>query len=522
MSNSSLPIDSPHPDLRVDDVANEVAPYFPADNPVLLYRGLMSGRWRDAETLRSNLRSNLKGLPSSLFAELNQRLPDRETEDGLIERLLSGVDGEGEVRFELSPEPHISWLFHHNVDLAGLAGWPELQPPSWSPGFATRAVPSSPSETSSTRWMSGGKSRVMFPVRIGAQDEPLDEVRFYLINFQIISLVDDVFGKEKFDRRALLKLRANGWKVDIERRRDFNQALHHLEEQRGYAVTHNCRLRRETNNGMTRQFTFKESEYVLEAIQLFVSFVRGGMVGVALPVGYRDGVPVFEEWHVTPVDSGRYPDPGRPRPFPGWYLWWDNPSANREASKWLPPLFEQFAAKWWHPDTQLQRFWRNVLRELIYTYTDSERIDERRGIVPACTALETLCWSILVVTERWLTGDRQPDGGRGGYERLTSADQFRLLLRWSGLTTEVPQNLTNLKQKAASNNWDGPQVVTWVRNRVVHPDRHDQLVDGIAAESWLLAMWYTELVTLRLLGYDGYFRDRLDDGIIKRVPWADE
>ena len=56
----------------------------------------------------------------------------------------------------------------------------------------------------------------------------------------------------------------------------------------------------------------------------------------------------------------------------------------------------------------------------------------------------------------------------------------------------------------------------------MHPDRHDQLVEGIAAESWLLAMWYTELVVLKLLDYDGYYRDRLDGGKIKRVPWVAE
>ena len=38
----------------------------------------------------------------------------------------------------------------------------------------------------------------------------------------------------------------------------------------------------------------------------------------------------------------------------------------------------------------------------------------------------------------------------------------------------------------------------------------------------ILTLWYAELVILKLLGYDGYFRDRLDAGGIKRVPWATE
>ena len=505
MDNNPLPINSPYPDLQVNEVVNKMAPYLPADNPVLLYRGPMIGRWRNTEAVYSCFR----GLPN-------------EQMHSLANKLLTGIDGVGEVRLVLFPDPHISWLFSTNF-WPPQAGWPVLVPPSGPRSeFATRAGISGLPNLKFSNYNSVGRSRVMFPVQIGSREGHLDEIRFYLVNFQVIFLVDDVRRKGQSDSKALLSLRANGWKVDIERRLDFPQALHHLEEQRGYAITHNCRLWKEAEYGDYRQFTFEEAEPVLEAIQLFFSFVRGGMVGVALPVGYRNSVSMFEQWYVTSVDPGRYPDPGRSRPFPGWYLWFDDLDANREASKWLPPLFNQFAVKWWHHDAQFQRFWRNVFRELIYTYTDAERIDERRGIVPACTALETLGWAILVVTERWLTGERQPDGGRGGYERLTAADQMRLLLRWAGITTEVPGTLSRLTQKAASNSWDGPQVVTWVRNRVVHPDRHDQLVDGIAAESWLLAMWYTELAVLKLLNYDGYYRDRLDGGKIKRVPWVAE
>ena len=407
MNNDHSPIESPLPDLQVDKVATELVPYSPAENPALLYRGPMAGRWRNTQAVYSFVKS------------FQPPLPDEQLHN-FANELLTGVNGVGEVKLVLSPDPHISWWFETNFWPTNL-GWPELVPASaLSPGLATRAGPDAPPEYLRGNMNSMGRSRVMFPVRIGMSNELIDEVRFYLVNFQVYELIDDIRREGQTDSNALLSLWANGWKIDIERRPDFPQALHHLEEQRGYAVTHNCRLSRKDDQGERLTFTFEESEPVLEAIQLFASFVRGGMVGLALPVGYRNSAPVFEQWHVTSVDPGRYPDPNRPRPFPGWYVWID--VERRGASNWLPPLFNQFAARWWHSDTQLQRFWRNVLRELIYTYTDAERIDERRGIVPACTALETLGWAILVVTERWLTSDRQPDGGRSEYDRLTAAD----------------------------------------------------------------------------------------------------
>ena len=58
----------------------------------------------------------------------------------------------------------------------------------------------------------------------------------------VIQLAADVQRDDWLDRQALLKLRAGGWEIDIERRVDFTQAMNHMEERRGYAVTHNCRL----------------------------------------------------------------------------------------------------------------------------------------------------------------------------------------------------------------------------------------------------------------------------------------
>lgn len=161
-----------------------------------------------------------------------------------------------------------------------------------------------------------------------------------------------------------------------------------------------------------------------------------------------------------------------------------------------------------------------MLRNVIYSYNDAERADESRSIVPAYTALDTLAWSILVISEGWLTGGRN-----GGYERLDGADRLRLLLKWSDLSTSVPESLLFASRKSIAEQCDGPQIVSWVRNRTVHPDKKDQLTTEIATEASVLAMSYIDLIALNLLEYDGYYRDRLAhtsrSDYIKRVPWAD-
>ena len=364
----------------------------------------------------------------------------------------------------------------------------------------------------------------MSRIEIGDRASPLDEVRFYLVNFQVCFLTDDIFRRGEQDVCAGIRLRVNDWRVEIERRADFfSDIMNHLEFQRGYDITHHCRLWRKGADGSADLFNLDEAEPILEAVTLFASFVRGGMVGLALPVGYKDKEASIERWHVSAADPGRYPDPHRPWPLPGWYPLYRPPGyENPHPATWLAPLFSSFATRFLHREPESRQFWQSLFRELVYTYTDAERHDKERAIVPACTALETLGWSILVVQERWLTGDRHPDRGRGGYERLTAADRLRLLLKWAGLTTEIPAHMTNMHAKAAEvdGRRDSPELITWTRNRVVHPDKHDQLPDGLAAESWKVAMWYTELIILKLLGYDGYYRNKLNSEAVERVPWA--
>ena len=497
MHDDIFPIDPPHFLAAGLDLSKT--------HRLLLYRGPMTGRWFDVTTTR------VPGPGSSGSQEpVTTTEPQRD------------VVGLGEVILRLTPDPHIDWFFKHN-GLGPVGQWPVMIPPSSLSGeFATRAGPDGPADISHgpTVWL--GNHRIMSAIQIGDPEDHLNEIRFYLVNFQVWFLTEDVQRNGENDRRSGIRLQVDDWRVDIERRSEFSDVMCHLEEQRGYGVTHICRVWREGSDGSRSSFTFREAKPVLEAVKLFASFVRGGMVGIALPVGYKNNISVIEEWHVTAVDPGRYPDPHRPWPLPGWYPLYRPPGYEKpHPATWLAPLFERFASRFLHRETESRKFWQSLFRELIYTYTDAERLAKERAIVPACTALETLGWAILVVQEKWLTGDRHPDRGQGGYERLTATDRLRLLLNWAGLATAVPASLAKMLGKSkASGNWDSANLITWTRNRVVHPDRHGQLIEGLASETWMVAMWYTELIILKLLGYDGYFRNRLNQEAVERVPWA--
>ena len=478
---SLLPISPSHPE--------PVDPSQAANRPVTLYEGPLTAKWTDPEAIR-------------------QAFPGRPEEriGALVNHFTGGVAGFGEVQLALSPTPHINWLFG---EISPSIDWPMRLlpvlnlPTTISGEFATR---SSTKRTLDPPFQfSTGVRQMSFHPQIGDPNQILDEIKFYLVNFQVFFLVNDVQQPQVGGKKGRLILKRNGWQIDIDCRSDFGSSVIQIEHTKGYALTHNCSIRREDN----AQFTFTDALDVLEAVKLFASFIRGGLVGIALPVGYKDNLSIFEEWSVTATDPGHHND--QYDVFPGWYVYYDDPMVNRDTAAWLPGLFGQFSMKWWNSDTKIENFWRKALQGIIYSYLDAERFDESRSIVPACTALETLSWAILVIMEKWLNQE--------GYDKLTAGDQLRLLLRWVGISTDIPASLPKLAQQAGGQS-DGPQMVTWVRNRVVHPDRRGQLTDGIAEEARTLAMWYVELTLLKLLGYDGYFRDRLDGRRIKRMPWA--
>jgi len=70
---------------------------------------------------------------------------------------------------------------------------------------------------------------------------------------------------------------------------------------------------------------------------------------------------------------------------------------------------------------------------------------------------------------------------------------------------------------------DAADAITLARNRAVHPRgepvKGKQLTEIQAGEAERLAIWYLELLLLRMLKYDGEYWDRIQREILP-VPWS--
>ena len=446
--------------------------------------------------------------------------PSGEPESRRVTEPQHDESGYGRISFELSPVPHLSWFFRC-FDSPMSSGWPVLvPPPALSIHFASRAGSNPLPDLVPPPVVLVGERTLTESYRFAPTDTDLDEIRFYLVNFQLVFLPDHTKRSAKVDQWSFIRLSADDWRIDLERRHDFMDSLsHQLEDRHGYAITHHGRLWRD-HLGASVPFTFDDAEPILEAVELFVSFVRGGRVALALPVGYKDAESVVEEWRIGSADPGYRPEPRRKgQRLPGWYpIYWHPAYQHPHAPMCLPRLFAEFAAKWLDPDPNTRRFWRRMLRELVLTYTDAGRTDAARVIVPAATALETLTWAVLVVQEQHLAGRKHPAPGRQKYEDLRADERLRRLLSWAALPTRAYSATMSPKPPDLLKD-DNPTLITWTRNRVVHPDKHDQLRGDLAPKVGQLALWYVELLLLKLLDYDGYYRNKLDGGKIERVPW---
>ena len=158
---------------------------------------------------------------------------------------------------------------------------------------------------------------------------------------------------------------------------------------------------------------------------------------------------------------------------------------------------------------------REVAKRAIYLHTDAAARGVEPGLVVAQAVLELMAWQILVNETKALS--------RPGFDGLSAADKLRLLLNQCKIPLAIPSTLSDLRSFAARlSTADGPEALTQIRNRWVHPPRKGGLTPGgpEQVDAWRLALWYSDLLLLHWFGFDGPYTSRVTQGLVEVVPWA--
>jgi hypothetical protein len=173
-----------------------------------------------------------------------------------------------------------------------------------------------------------------------------------------------------------------------------------------------------------------------------------------------------------------------------------------------------FSARW-HDAS-----WQYPLRIAINWYLQAlnpETLDT--GIVLAHAALEGLCYTLAVVAPPPGIAARVA----GEFQHAPADENLTAMLTTLGISADIPPHMTELvalgpisfaelkPNRQAVVTINGPHVLYFVRNGVIHGDRLSRLQtlsNGARLEAWQLSVRYLEMAILKLCGYSATWIDR--------------
>jgi hypothetical protein len=158
------------------------------------------------------------------------------------------------------------------------------------------------------------------------------------------------------------------------------------------------------------------------------------------------------------------------------------------------------------------------------TATHDTGFVEQRVMIGAA-GLEHVMWERLVLSGRM---------SRFEYHRRPAHSLLREVLADARIGLSIDENdfpsiakLVAGRRQEFGAQMDGPEVTTWVRNKLVHPNGSQDVVyriPGVVTETWLLTRHYLTLLILESIGYRGPYAHlaKLNHwlGEVEEVPWV--
>ena len=301
--------------------------------------------------------------------------------------------------------------------------------------------------------------------------------------------VEDPGGRVRAVRAELV---GGGWRATIDALPTASDTVSRLRESGGHAITHVLELRREDGAAF-------DSDSLMDAagvVGYTLALARGAWTFPHLLVGYSGGhQQVWREWGNRKLD-----------PWDGRLTWWDH--RPRDADAALAEVFRGIWPIWQDPGRQ------SVLRMVIGLLVEaSSSIATDARLVLAQAGLELMTWQMLV--------NEGPSAKLSG----NAAKDLRKLLRACHVSDAIPPTLVAAAgDPLLGSPGDGPEFVTWTRNRVAHPPHyggpgpHGIVSSDAMVGAWRLALNYLHMVVLKWIGYGGSAIDAVDLQT-RQVPW---
>ncbi|MEX2437933.1 MAG: hypothetical protein WD449_01625, partial [Candidatus Babeliales bacterium] len=319
----------------------------------------------------------------------------------------------------------------------------------------------------------------------------IKHVTFYVINFPP-SFGNVVRGRNNpnFSWRSRLSFGDDTWQVILDKMEGYKNIEKELKEIGGFAYTYAGSIKRINGNS----FCSVEVLKLINKVNHFLSFVRGSNAVTFCMYGYDDqGEVIWKDWSLRRTDR--------------WTLTQDNWFSDQHSSEQLQMLFPGWSKLLDDEDLG------NEIPKILYWYCYAGKNTEGAAgtdgsLILAIAALELFSYSYF--------GDK--------YEANNLSNNIYKFLKELGIPFNVPKNLNSLYSYAMQKNWQtGPKAIVELRNEIVHPDRESIPGAHVCYEALQLALWYVEMLLLRLCDFNGVYANRLVqpkwNGLVERMPW---
>ena len=306
--------------------------------------------------------------------------------------------------------------------------------------------------------------------------EYVSVIHFAIINYEAFEHPHWTWDEDAEQSRPCTRLEASEWEIDF-----YNANDQPNHNPRGYQITHWGSIK----CGDGRPFHIDSAKPMLDALELFFSFVRGGYCGISLINGTnKSGERVWEQWsvsHVTPQ-----------RPLDSWF----EPTQHPDLREVFQGFWDQHQSNPGDPKFPLALQWylESNIQESALT-----------SIFLSQAALERLV-SIHVGGRM---SARKPESG----QRETEGAWIARALETLGIAVEIPPQLAALEQWRSTYGFEhGPHSIVEVRNELIHHEMRRGILDAdVYLQTRDLGLWYVELLLLKQFGYRGYYRNRLTE-----------
>lgn len=331
----------------------------------------------------------------------------------------------------------------------------------------------------------------VYPHLKNAESNQMNRYLLHVANF-INYVGEPIKSTERYFKGGVY-FEHKGWSIDIQKREDSKELFDRLKKNRGYSVTHIIEVKRLDGE----MFDVADASQIVETLLWTMSFSAGRHISIPIEVGLVDNEIVYKNFqkHIT--------------------------SPNIDVKNWFPKhKGEAIKELFIQMDSIFDGgFIERVLKETIHQYIESieTRFLENK-LVLSQAVLEKMSYVLLTQKSPQIISNRK-------FKKNSFRDNLELVLSKIGIEIELINEYTVFGKDFKS----GPHLIAQYRNHILHP-KPNQKFDGYNFDELYsilnLSMYYTELLILYLLEYNGLYSNRLNfpswEGTYERLPWNSE